>query len=147
LSVGDKTDEDKEAERITYAVTVTDQDTVPVGNVKMKIQKVLTPAEAETVTSNTPEDFNTDEWGLAYNTFDAGTYEVTVATLNAFGQNGESVVVSVDGEVKGTVEFLDIPFARTITVTLEEGQIAYIYGISAGDWVSFYTNVAVNLVG
>ena len=77
----------------------------------------------------------------------AGTYEVTVATLSAFGQNGESVVVSVDGEVKGSVEFLDVPFARTVTVTLEEGQIAYIYGISAGDWVSFYANVAVNLVG
>ena len=77
----------------------------------------------------------------------AGTYELTVATLNAWGQNADTVVVSVDGSTVGTVEFLDVPFARTVTVTLEEGQIAYIYGISAGDWVSFYVNVGVNQVG
>ncbi len=77
----------------------------------------------------------------------AGTYELTVATLNAWGQVADSVVVSVDGETVGSVEFLDVPFARTITVTLEEGQIAYIYGISGGDWVSFYVNVGVNQVG
>jgi len=77
----------------------------------------------------------------------AGTYELTVATLNAWGQNADTVVVSVDGETVGSVEFLDVPFARTVTVTLEEGQIAYIYGISGGDWVSFYVNVGVNLVG
>ena len=77
----------------------------------------------------------------------AGTYELTIVAQNVYGQNGESMVVNVDGAMVGIAEFLDIPFATTITVTLEEGQIAYIYGISAGDWVSFYANVAANLVG
>ena len=81
LSVGDKTDADEETDRIIYAVTVTDQDTVPVGNVKMKIQKILTAEEVEAQTNNAAVDFNANEWGVAHGTFDAGSYEVTIVTL------------------------------------------------------------------
>lgn len=96
LSIGDKTDEDEDASRLTYAVTITDQDAVPVGNVKMKIQKVAvqakadaeTDAETDTETDNAPADFNANEWGVAHATLDAGTYEVTIVTLpTGYGAN------------------------------------------------------------
>lgn len=77
----------------------------------------------------------------------AGTYELTICTLNAWGQAAEGIVVSIDGELVATVEFLDIAFSRTVTVTLEEGQIAYVYGLNGGEWDSFYMNIGANLVG
>lgn len=78
----------------------------------------------------------------------AGKYELTIATLNAWGQNAGDVVVCVNGTDVGTVSFLDVPFGGTVTVELEEGGIVYIHGTAAGsDWVSCYLQVAVNKVG
>ena len=84
---------------------------------------------------------------LGFKAPEAGTYELTVCTLNAWGQVADTVVVCVDGQIVDVVNFFDIAFSKTVTVTLEEGQIAYIYGAAVEDWVSFYVNVGVNKVG
>lgn len=77
----------------------------------------------------------------------AGKYEITVCSLNAWGQNGGDVVVSFKGQDVGTTPFLDVPFGSTITVDMAEGEVVYIHGTSNGGWVSCYLQVAANKVG
>ncbi|MBR4165234.1 MAG: hypothetical protein IKR43_03235, partial [Lachnospiraceae bacterium] len=81
---------------------------------------------------------------LGFKAPEAGKYELTVCALNAWGQNGGDVVVTLNGEEVGKVAFIDKPFAQTFTVELQENEIVYIYGTSNGDWVSAYLQAAAN---
>ena len=81
---------------------------------------------------------------LGFKAPEAGKYELTVCTLNAWGQDGGDVIVILNGEEVGTVAFTDMPFAQTFTVELEEGEIVYIRGTSNNDWVSTYLQAAAN---
>ena len=84
---------------------------------------------------------------LGFRAPEAGKYEITVVSLNAWGQNGGDVVVSLNGETVGTTPFLDVPYGRTFTLELNAGDVVYVHGTSNGDWVSAYLQVAANRVG
>lgn len=77
----------------------------------------------------------------------AGKYELTVCSLNAWGQDGADVVISYQGKDIASVPFLDVPFGDTITVEMAEGDVVYIHGVSNSGWVSCYLQAAANKVG
>lgn len=82
LSIGEDTgDVTEDSEKITYAVTVTDQDIIPIPNVVMAMKAVVAEAQEESSTGTTvkPDSLTTNERGVAYITKDAGTYEVTIS--------------------------------------------------------------------
>lgn len=80
---------------------------------------------------------------LGFKAPEAGTYKLTVFTQNKWGQDADSVVVSVNGEDVQTIDFLESVTVCEVEVTLEAGQIVYFHGTSNGGWVSAYIAVFV----
>lgn len=80
---------------------------------------------------------------LGFKAPEAGTYKLIIFTQNKWGQDGGSVVLSVNGEDVATVDFLESVTVQDVEVTLEAGEIVYIHGTSNNDWVSAYIAVFV----
>lgn len=73
LSMGEDTTVDEDSTgRITYAVTVTDQDMIPLSGVFMNVKKTGAEASDNTVR------LSTNEAGVAYTTQEAGDYDVVL---------------------------------------------------------------------
>lgn len=127
LSIGEDTDGDGDAlERITYAVTVTDQDMIPVSGVFLDVKKAEAAA-ADTSSSTTDTQtvrVSTNEWGVAYTTQDAATYEV-VLTLPVGYQAATTQFQLTAARPYATIKLDEIVVemkAYTVTVTDAEGN-------------------------
>ncbi len=81
---------------------------------------------------------------LGFKAPEAGTYKLTIFTLNKWEQNGGDVIVSLNGEQIDTVEFNTTATMKEVEVTLDAGEIVYIHGTSNGEWVSTYIAVFVS---
>lgn len=122
LSMGEDTGADEETtQKVTYAVTVTDQDMIPLSGVFMDIKKA---EEAASGAEEKPVRLSTNEAGVAYTTQNAGTY--TVVLTVPIGYEAETTQFRLtEDRPYGAVKLNEVVVEMktyTITVTDTEGN-------------------------
>lgn len=94
------------------------------------------PAWLEVNTPGTGSDMG----AIGFKAPEAGTYVLSGWTLNMWGQNAEGFHVVLNGEELQLIPLAEEPTEINVEVTLNEGDIVYLYSRSYGewDWVSGY---------